>query len=130
MTFIEECVLVEAPHTIAQLQKTLRGFCTPWQEDGSVPANWERLDGMGEQLAYVSRRAAPNAHKPPIIVYRATLPGCSTQISQYVLVADPDDSAMVDEAIQLAKDKADAALCQLLAREGLGSLIVMEEGAV
>jgi len=114
--------MIEAKDAIECTQKYLRNFCTPWQEDGSWPPNYERLDGMNDTLCHVNRRTV-NGHRPPIILWSVNLPGHSCGDCGYVMVVDTDDEAMVKEAIDLAKEKADIALDRLLTQLKLDPLI-------
>ena len=94
--------------TIAAMKSTLASHISDWEQDGSIPPNYIRRTGLGDEVAKVDRRCGDyqDSHNPVTIGWKATRPtGCGSSLqSDVVVVRDGDTKAAVQEAKRLADE--------------------------
>ena len=98
--------------TVAELQALLASVILPWEADTSHPPNYVRKTGVGAVVAKVDRWCGgyQDPHVPHRIGWKAH---CGNEhASSTVKVRNPHDKRCIDEALQAAKDHADAILHQ------------------
>jgi hypothetical protein len=100
-----------------RMREALANHIGDWEQDASIPPNWVRKTGLGEEVARVDRwnGGYQSPHAPVLLGWQVKNPSAPTQIDRGVVrVERPEDKESVGGAIGSAQILADAALTKLM----------------